>query len=285
MKTNLQFVNCTLCESNNSETITIQNGFNIVGCKACGLVYVNPRPSPEALPEMYNTYHTRDSKKPESWAYLMKENFRHAAEILNKTFPETNTLHKRKLLDIGCGYGYFLDIMKNHGWDASGIDPSANTVAIAQDRGLNVIQKTIEEIDCPENSFDAVTMFYVLEHLTDPHNALKKAFTILKPDGMLILRVPHTTPIVRFLSLLGIKNNLYDPPFHLYDFSPQTITMLLEKSGFSSVNISPGRSTSPHALLEKTAALLFTGLARIIYTITLGSLLIPGISKTVVAYK
>jgi len=301
LKTDLQFVNCNICGNNNTETVAIQNGFNVVRCRSCSLVYVNPRPSSEALIEMYNTYHSRDSKAPESWSYLMKKNFMHASEILQKAFPlpPHPPLGKsirlateggreggeRRLLDIGCGYGYFLEIMRENGWDVSGVDPSANTLKIAGKKGLNVMQGTIERINYPENSFDAVTMFYVLEHLPDPYDALKKILMMLKPRGMLILRIPHTTPIVKFLSLLGIKNNLYDAPFHLYDFSPETMTSLLKKAGFSSIKIMPGRPTLPPKFSERIASLLSTNLTRILFALSLGNFLLPGVSKTVIANK
>lgn len=291
MKTDLQFVNCNLCGNNNTETVAIQNGFNVVRCRSCGLVYVNPRPSSEALIEMYNTYHSRDSKDPESWSCLMKKNFMHASEILQKAFPLPPPAagglegRKKRLLDVGCGYGYFLDMIQKKGWDVTGIDPSANAVSIAQKKGLNITRKTIEEMDYPENSFDAVTMFYVLEHLPDPYDALKKILVMLKPGGMLILRIPHTTPIVQLLSLLGIKNNLYDAPFHLYDFSPKTMTSLLEKAGFSSIKIMPGRPTLPKKYFEMITAILSTGIANILHILTMGKFLLPGVSKTVIAIK
>ena len=190
-----------------------------------------------------------------------------------------------KAADIGCGYGYFLDIMQKKGWDAAGIEPSENASLLAIGKGLNVIHGTIENAEFPENSFNAVTMFYVLEHLPDPYDALKKILMMLKPRGMLILRIPHTTPIVKFLSLLGIKNNLYDAPFHLYDFSTKTMTSLLKKAGFSSIKIMPGRPTLPKKYFETITAILSTGIGNILHILTMGKFLLPGVSKTVIAMK
>jgi len=121
LKAGLGSANCNICTGNNTKPVAVQNGFNIVRCRTCGLVYVNPRPSSKSLIELYNTYHSRDSKNPESWSCLMKENFMHATEILDNSFPD-----KGRLLDIGCAYGYFLDIMQKKGWDVAGIQPSEN---------------------------------------------------------------------------------------------------------------------------------------------------------------
>jgi SAM-dependent methyltransferase len=143
----------------------------------------------------------------------------------------------------------------------------------------------IEDASFPTESFDAVTAFYVLEHLCDPLASLNKIWTLLKPGGMLVLRVPHTTPIVRFLDLLKIKNNLYDLPFHLFDFSPKTIRTLLQRADFIDINVMPGFPTRTHSLVERPVSLGFGFLARFLYAISCRKLLMPGVSKTIAARK
>lgn len=277
---NMQNINCNLCGADDTEPVIMQNDYRMVQCRRCGLVYANPRPLPEALISLYNEYHQRDSKDEHTWERLMALNFDDTSAVLDQMFPG-----KGRLLDIGCGYGHFIGIMKSKGWAASGIEPSENASAYAKSKGLAVIRTVIEDAAFAENSFDAITAFYVLEHLFDPRAALKKIRALLKPGGALVLRVPHTTPIVKLLKRLGIKNNLYDMPFHLYDFSPDTITRLLERAGFIDITVTPGYPTMPPRHAEFIVSLMSGMIARFLYTASGDKLLLPGVSKTVIARK
>jgi SAM-dependent methyltransferase len=229
---------------------------------------------------MYNDYHQRDGKDGQIWAGLMERNFRDISLLLSRAFPD-----RGKLLDVGCGYGHFIGIMESLGWDATGIEPSSRTVNYARHKGLHVIETTLDTASFPENSFDVVTAFYVLEHLFDPLSALRKIFSMLKPGGLLIIRVPHTTPIVKMLDIFGIKNRLYDLPFHLYDFCPKTLKVLFEDAGFASVRIIPGSPTLPAKYSERIISVAAGNLSRLLFSVSMGKILLPGVSKTVIASK
>lgn len=273
-------VNCNLCGADQTRLITIQNKYRMVKCIRCGLVYLNPRPSSATLIKLYNNYHQRDGKDEHSWAKLMEKNFRQTSALLNGIFPD-----KGNVLDIGCGYGHFIKTMEDSGWSAAGIEPSSRTSGYALSKGLTVYETTIDDVTLSKDSFEAVTAFYVFEHLPDPLAALKKVFAILKPGGVLVLRIPHTTPLVNLLSFFKIKNNLYDLPFHVYDFSPGTITLFLEKAGFSFIKVTPGCPTRPARLPERLISEASGVLSGFLFSISSGTLLMPGISKTITAIK
>ncbi|HTZ18131.1 MAG TPA: class I SAM-dependent methyltransferase, partial [Dissulfurispiraceae bacterium] len=135
----------------------------MVECRRCGLVYADPRPTPELLKELYNSYHERGSKNESTWQRLMASNFEAVAAMLAEMLP-----NKGALLDMGCGYGHFIGLMKQQGWAASGIEPSETTSRYAVSRGLDVSRTVIEDASFPDSAFDAVTAFYVLEHIFDP---------------------------------------------------------------------------------------------------------------------
>jgi SAM-dependent methyltransferase len=276
----MQYTNCNLCGADDTSLITIQDGYRMVRCVRCGLVYLNPRPEPEILTKMYNDYHQRDGRDGQTWAVLMEKNFRDTSALLGRAFPK-----KGKLLDVGCGYGHFVGMMQSLGWDVTGIEPSSRTVSHARHKGLHVIEATLDTAFFPKNSFDAVTAFYVLEHLFDPLLSLKKIFSVLKPGGMLILRVPHTTPIIAALDFFGIKNRLYDLPFHLYDFCPKTLKTLFEFAGFASVRIIPGSPTHPVKYSERIVSVAAGNVSRFLFSVSKGKILLPGVSKTVIASK
>ena len=276
----LEHVACNICGNEKTTPVAAQRGFRYVECMICGLIYMNPAPGAGKLKKIYDTYHQRGGKDESSWETLMKLNFSIVSAKLDGMFPAGG-----RLLDTGCGYGHFLEIMEKCGWQTQGIDPSVNTVAYALKKGLNILQTTIDEAPFPEGSFHAVTMFYVLEHLPDPFAALQKVFSFLVPGGAAVIRVPHTTPLVRMLSALKIRNNLYDAPFHLYDFSPDSIVRILKKAGFDSIEVTPGEPTLPPSIPEKIVSLSTGYAAKFLYKASRGSFLLPGTSKTVYAVK
>jgi len=246
------------------------------------LVYVNPRPTREALFSLYADYHSRDGGDEASWDRLMRRIFREAADLLCARRDGSRRL---RLLDVGCGFGGFVALMEECGWDAEGVDPSPSVVEAATRKGRTIRLGTLEELPVDHGPYDAVTMFYVLEHLPDPMGALRKAANLLVPGGMLLIRIPHTTPIVRLLAPLGLGGGLYDPPFHLYDFSPAVLQEMLRRTGFVDIQTHPGRPTVPPRLGSRLAAAFFGALAIWLYAATRGAVLLPGVSKTTLARK
>lgn len=273
-------VACNICGSSKSAPVTVQNTCTLVRCVDCGFVYVNPRPADSAYKDLYVDYLPDRMDDPFAWKRYMAEVFTKTADMIETARPEKGTS-----LDIGCGFGFFVEEMKARGWKASGIDISAKAVGFAGSRGLDVRLGSIDTPGSAEGPFDAITMFYVLEHLPDPLAFLKKVRSLLKPGGVLVIRIPHTTPIVRLLTLIGIKNNLYDPPFHLSDFSPACTRKILEKAGFTGIRQVIGGATLP----ENTGPWIVSRLSNVVADLLLylsgGRLLLPGVSKTTLARR
>ena len=278
----LRFIPCSLCGGYDTTPIAIQNGYRIVRCRGCGLVYVNPRPSEDDLSALYADYHVRNGENEVCWNKLMCGVFRETADHLGAML---NGLLRPRLLDVGCGYGGFIFLMRNRGWDAEGIDPSPLTVAAASVKGLPVRLGTLDGFPPSKSVYRAITLFYVLEHLPDPMAALRKIFTLLEPGGALVVRVPDTTPIVRLLSPVGLGMSLYDPPFHLCDFSPAVLHRMLIAAGFEKIRTFPGQNTVPSHIGPRVAAEMFGVLARSLYVASRGKVLLPGVSKTTIARK
>jgi SAM-dependent methyltransferase len=275
-------VPCNLCGRGDDESIATQRGLDIVRCGACGLVYVNPRPATEKLAALYADYHARDGGSGESWDRLMSRVFGEAADLLCAT---RTTSGPARVLDVGCGFGGFVDLMRRRGWDAEGVDPSQAVVDAATRNGRHVQLGTLDTLPTDVGPYDAVTMFYVLEHLADPMGALRKAFDLLAPGGTLLIRVPHTTPIVRLLAPVGLGRELYDPPFHLYDFAPAVLKEMLRRTGFAEIRTFPGQPTVPSHLGPRLAASFFGVVAAWLHAVTRGAFLLPGVSKTTLARK
>jgi len=274
------YVACNLCDRDMPRYVTTQNHCTIVRCNNCGFVYVNPRPEDGAYKELYTDYLPDRMENPLDWKAYMERVYKFTADLI-----EARITSKGRFMDIGCGFGFFVEVMRDRGWKASGVDISHTAVSYARERGLDVDLGLISDSNHVEGTFDAITMFYVLEHVTSPVETLKEVLGLLRPGGLLVLRLPHTTPIVRMLDLLHINNNLYDPPFHLSDFSPDTINRMLAMVGYREVRTLIGGATLPLQHLPRLVSLVSNSLAETLYRLTGGKFLLPGVSKTTVAIK
>jgi SAM-dependent methyltransferase len=176
--------------------------------------------------------------------------------------------------------------MKKRGWELMGVEISPKGIDYARNvLGLEIHPGPLEKAAFPNDYFDAVTGFYVIEHFPHPMTFLKECYRVLKPGGLLLLRYPHTTPIKNLLKLFGIKNRLYDLPAHLCDFSPKMIQGCLEKIGFGKCQHLIGGFTLPYDLGKRTASILFGSLSEVLFYLSLKRILLPGVSKTILAYK
>jgi SAM-dependent methyltransferase len=153
---------------------------------------------------------------------------------------EVRMLHavaQGRLLDVGCGSGEWLSLMKNQGWRVEGVDFDANAVRVARERGLDVHCGSLDEQRFPDDTFNAVTLNHVIEHIPDPLGTLTECARILKPGGRLIL----FTPNVSSLSHRVFKQHWrgLEPPRHLHLFSPQSMISLLKRASLQNVSLRP----------------------------------------------
>jgi len=273
-------VSCPICGRSGSNPLHREGSFQMVKCASCQFIFLNPRPTVESLHSFYQQYLPEGESSIESWEKMMKPVFDRAANLL-KHFREEG-----RLLDVGSGFGFFLAEMKDRGWEAVGVEISRKAMDYARNiLGLTIHPGPMEDAGFPDNHFDAVTGFYVIEHLSHPMAFLKECHRILKPGGLLLLRYPHTTPIKSLLSLLRIRNRLYDLPAHLSDFSPGIIQQCLERTGFEQCQHMIGGHTLPNGFGKRAASSLFGNLSEVIFHLSLKKFLFPGVSKNILAFK
>jgi 2-polyprenyl-3-methyl-5-hydroxy-6-metoxy-1,4-benzoquinol methylase len=271
---------CPFCEATRGTPIHREGSFQMVRCPSCKFIFLNPRPSKESLLSFYQHYLPEEGSSIEAWKRMMQPIFKKAARLIQKSKT------KGRLLDVGSGFGFFLSEMESWGWEVMGVEISQKAMDYARDvLGVTVYAGPLGKIGFPGNYFDAVTAFYVIEHLPDPMAFLKECYRILKPRGVVLLRYPHTTPIKNFLHLFGMENRLYDLPAHLSDFSPETIQRFLEKAKFEACQHLVGGYTIPNSLGRRVASLLFGNFAEALFYLSRGKFLFPGVSKTVLAFK
>jgi 2-polyprenyl-3-methyl-5-hydroxy-6-metoxy-1,4-benzoquinol methylase len=220
----------------------------IVQCRECSLVYTNPRLDPHDIADTYEAV--------EDPLYLEEREgrvltFEHHLKPLERVAGPSGG---RPLLDVGCHVGIFVEIAARHGWDAWGLEPSRWAVEQAQARDLHVVQGTLDTADLPEAHFDVVTMWDVIEHLTDPRGVLKQVYRLLKSQGLVVV---HTIDIDSLFARLMGARWPWLMEMHIYYFSRRTLRAMLEKCGFEVISDKPqGRYLRLGYLMNRVGALM-----------------------------
>lgn len=136
-----------------------------------------------------------------------------------------------KLLDVGCAFGYFVELALSKGYDAYGFDPS--TFAASEAAKLvgssRIKEGTIQSVSYPKQSFDVITLFDVFEHLQDPLNDMKKLVTYLKEDGIMLIATGDTQSTAA--KLFKRRWTFYIPPQHIFFFHRNNVRELLKLAG------------------------------------------------------
>ena len=220
----------------------------IVQCQQCGLVYTDPRPDGHDIVETYQAVEDPLYVEEREGRVLTFEH--HLKPLERLTGPPNG----RRLLDVGCYTGIFVEIAARHGWEAWGVEPSCWAVEYAHAQGLHVVQGTLETTDLPEAHFDLVTMWDVIEHVIDPRETLQQAHRLLKPDGLLVV---HTIDIDSIFARLMGAHWPWLMEMHLYYFSRRTLRAILEKCGYQVLSDRPqGRYLRLGYLMSRVSALM-----------------------------
>jgi len=202
----------------------------IVKCSECGLVYSNPRWDDSELMDSYET--VQDPlylQEREGRVLTFEQHLRPLEEI-------TGPANGRRLLDVGCYIGVFLEIAAKHGWDAWGVEPSQWAAEQAGRLGLNVIGGTLEGANLPDESFDVVTLWDVIEHVADPIGEIRRVHRILKAGGLIVI---HTMDINSLFARVMGPRWPWLMEMHIYYFSQRTMAAMLEKAGFAVTRSGP----------------------------------------------
>jgi len=218
--------NCFICDKKTIETLSCKQGTVLV-CPECGLGVMKDFPKKEKVLNFYEKFY--DEKESQRFNYLFEKAILFFRYLRLKKVQKYGK--KGKLLDIGFGRTTDLEIFKKNGWEAYGTQIVPHTVAIAKKKGLNAFLGELTDAKYPKQSFDTVTIWHVLEHLPEPEVYIKEIKRILAPEGKLIIEVPNfQSPIAKYFKCDWFSLDL---PHHLYQFTPPSLTKLLNKHGFS----------------------------------------------------
>jgi SAM-dependent methyltransferase len=213
--------------------------FHLVRCAECGLLYQNPRPPLEQIgryyPDHYGSYSSAQQglrARPGLLGWVIRRGQKKRCRMLDRAVPAPSG-RPRRLLDIGCASGLFLEAMQGYaGWQVEGVELNEVAARATSARlGVPVFVGPFEQAHYPDASFDAISMWDVLEHLHDPLASLRELRRILRPGGALFVRVPNAASYVA--RLCGRYWVGYDLPRHMTVFTPRTLLRALAETGFN----------------------------------------------------
>lgn len=247
MAQELEYVNCNLCGSNLTKIVAEVGPFKLVKCRTCGLVYDNPRLSVEDTQHHYIRLYNDSFTHKTRWFESRIDMF---SECLKKleSFRENG-----RLLDVGCGRGYFLRLARDRGWNTYGVEISEDSSDFARkEYNLDVCRGTVRQAKFRSEYFDVITLWNVLDHFWDPISELAEINRVLRRGGLIFIRVPNISFhlkvyfLLRLLGQFGEKLQLERrvATFRLYCFSARTLKKTLSKVGFVRVNVANSLLTS-----------------------------------------
>jgi SAM-dependent methyltransferase len=282
---------CNLCGSSNVKVLFRSDSYpdgyknDTLRCRKCGLVF---RDSQENVdPSGYGvSCQNKRRDYPDNWNRERLRIFNEGVSLASK-FRKLN-----RVLDVGSGYGFFLKRCQENGWEVWGVDMNPELVKFSKEEfGMRVSNGSFEEADYSNGFFDVVTFFNVLEHLSDPFFALKKAYSILRPGGALFLRFSNAVLHVPIRMVMYKLHKLWKPikrfdnsSISQYAFNRSCICCYLRKVGFEDYVVANTRPTasfrSIEALgLEEMVGLIGLGVSNFIKIMTRGRHLVaPSLS-------
>lgn len=204
--------------------------FSLLQCQQCGLTVTDPHPSIDDFKYYYppSYYGENGVRFHPILEFIVQQFRRHLAKRISVKFPSGG-----RILEIGSGRGTLLAVMEEMGWEAIGTEYSDTLAKVVQNKfGIHVFPTPkLQDCKFPNQHFDVIVCYHVLEHLPNPIDTVNEIRRILHPSGLLIIAVPNFGGTVAKLSKEHWFAN--DVPRHLFHFTPDTLTAILEKSGFS----------------------------------------------------
>ncbi len=278
--------NCDFCGSQNKKFIKEEKGYPISKCLECSLIYVNQIPEVNDG-KVIGEYYVDERSEIETNRLRYRDVVKFLINEVNQFRP-----NKGKLLDVGCGYGFFLVEAKQNDWEVFGTDLSEVAVEYVRDHHKipQVYCTSLTDENLSAQKFDVINMTNVLEHVPSPTEILTDCRELLNDEGLLLIRVPNMdfhNIIKRFVFILkavGVKKGgdltylASPPPLHLIGFTSKTLRQYFKKIGLKTIEIKPSKLSSSDQ--ESFIYKIFESFINVLYKISFGRI---NLSPTILA--
>jgi len=208
----------------------------IVKCTRCKVIYKYPFPKSLVLQQGYE-----ESIDEQYLAFLpeRRATFRQVISSIERHIGKRQKVKNinQRILDIGCAEGTLLSLARERGWDVAGVEPNKHLVKWAKkNQNLGIMQGSVYNKRLKRNSFDVITLLDVIEHVHNPIKFLSRCNELLVPGGTIFISTPDIgSPIARVMR----RRWFYILSIHVFYFTRQTMSRVLNKAGFDNVKSSP----------------------------------------------
>lgn len=211
---------------------------HLVQCDGCDLVRVRDFPPVSDLLSLYGANYYRNPhshlvgyENYEADQPNIMRTARRRLRLIERYEPDP-----RRLLDVGCALGYFMEAAREHGWQPTGLDVSSFAASVATRRDIGeVLCGELSDARFANATFDVITMWDVVEHMRDPLGQLRECHRILRESGLLVLTTPDIgSPVAKMTGARWMGFKLADE--HLYYFSRRSMVQMLARAGFETID-------------------------------------------------
>lgn len=242
----VHYTHCPVCASAAITTVLSAKDhtvswetFSIAECRDCTLRFTQDVPDAASISPYYKSEnyisHTNTSKGLINRLYqsVRKRTLKQKRKLVQKALG----IQQGALLDVGSGTGAFVQYMQQNGWQVTGLEPDGDARKVATEVNKVTLQDISLFYELPPFSFDAITLWHVMEHVHDLQTYVQQLKNLLKINGRLFIAVPNYTSA----DAAVYKENwaAYDVPRHLYHFSPKSMQVLMERNGLKLLDHQP----------------------------------------------
>ena len=214
--------------------------FAVHVCRSCGAGSTTPQVDDSELAAYYPMQYGPYVQPQGAIALLARVYYRwrDSRVLQRRPYRELNAIRCGSLLDVGCGRGDLGAVLRTHGWEVTGIEPSPEACEVVRARKMTALNGVLATIALPERAFDVATFQHVLEHTPDPVNDLRRVYGALKDGGHVLISVPNFGYWQR--KLFGGYWYHLDLPRHRFHYTEQSLRLLLSRAGFETLEMSTG---------------------------------------------
>jgi 2-polyprenyl-3-methyl-5-hydroxy-6-metoxy-1,4-benzoquinol methylase len=214
-----EFEGCPLCGSTSLLPLEAYRENYLVRCGRCHFVFCRRKPSAEELQDHYLGYPRASSISP-----ITLKRYEELLDTLEK-YRSTN-----KLIDVGCGDGYFLEAARKRNWDVYGTEFTEEAVGICERKGIQMSLGPLNPAHYEKESFDVITSFEVIEHINQPQREVGAFFSILRKGGIVYVTTPNFNSISR--NIIGKNWSIIEYPEHLSYYTRPTLRRVFVENQF-----------------------------------------------------